>query len=76
MIGLPRKADCSCCSQEAKKALRSRNSHCTALAAGFSFIICSTSQPQLFCNGVSPPRAAIRLYSPRFFLTSGAPRAL
>src|SRR5439155_100704 len=41
MTGLPRSAGFSCCSHDAKKALRSRNSHWTGWSAAKSFIFCS-----------------------------------
>src|SRR5258708_30065815 len=40
MMGLPRSAGFSCCSHDAKKALRSRNSHWTGWSAAMSFIFC------------------------------------
>src|SRR6202043_1295889 len=41
MTGLPRRAGFSCCSHDAKKALRSRNSHWTRWSAARLFIVCS-----------------------------------
>ena len=41
MTGRPRRPGFSCCSDDAKKASRSRNSHCTAFSVVDAFIVCS-----------------------------------
>lgn len=41
IIGLPRKAGSSCCSQDAKKAFRSRNSQLTPSLVKGRFMVCS-----------------------------------
>src|SRR5271155_5781628 len=41
MTGLPRRAGVSCCSHDAKKALRSRNSHWTRLSVADKFMFSS-----------------------------------
>src|SRR5271166_3596871 len=56
MTGLPRRAGASCCSHDAKNALRSRNSHWTAGLA--LFILCSIRPETLKLQARSAVRAA------------------
>src|SRR6516165_4633532 len=67
MTGLPRRAGFSCCSHDAKKALRSRNSHCTGLSAVDVFIICSYHNGQESPSPTVPPRYDFRLEDLRVF---------
>jgi hypothetical protein len=67
MIGLPRRAGFSCCSHDAKKALRSRNSHWTT----FRSLTCSSFVPYArapeMTSPTVPPRYAFRLEDLRVF---------
>src|ERR1700739_278996 len=67
MTGLPRRAGFSCCSHDAKKALRSRNSHCTGLSAVDMFIFCSYNNGKESTSPTMPPRYAFRLEDLRVF---------
>src|SRR5258708_35573627 len=67
MIGLPCRAGFSCCSHDAKKALRSRNSHWTALWSVHVFIFCSITQKMTDYKPTGPPRYAFRLEDLRAF---------